>query len=136
MVKPIYLRVCVCVFIAGIFCAGFASQASSHGVFKLTLESEVEELRVTCFACHVKKEPKTIRNEFGELFFKEFKGMELSSKWQEAENDAEARKKFEEEVMAPAFIKALKKIGEKEHESGEKYLDLITEGKIEGTKLR
>jgi len=108
----------------------------AHGIFKKTLEKEVEGLRVTCYACHVKKEPKTVRNEFGELFYQEFKEEEFSKRWDELEQDREARKEFENEEMAPAFRKAMKKIGEKETEEGEKYIDLIKAGKIEGTKLK
>ena len=108
----------------------------AHGIFKETLQDQVEGLRVTCNACHVKGEEKDVRNDFGELFFAEFEGEEFSKNWKELEEDEEARDKYEQEVMAPAFIAALETIGETENEDGEKYADLIADGKIAGTKLR
>lgn len=114
----------------------FPVQVSAHSIFKKTLEKEVEGLKVTCFACHVKKKPKSERNEFGELFFKEFEGKEFTKKWEELKEDKDAQKAFESDEMAPAFVKALETIGEMETEEGDKYADLIAQGKIEGTKLK
>ncbi|HMO12653.1 MAG TPA: hypothetical protein PKD64_09750 [Pirellulaceae bacterium] len=120
----------------GVFCFSFSKPVSSHGVFKDKLEQEVEGLRATCYACHLQKEPKTVRNEFGELFFQQFEGMDLSARWDATEGDDEAREKFEQEVMAPAFVEALKVVGDKKNAEGIKYSVLIKEGKIEGTKMK
>ena len=70
------------------------------------------------------------------MFFKEFADKDFSKRWNDLEDDKEARKKLEKEEMAPAFTEALKEIGDKENDDGEKYIDLIKAGKIEGTKLK
>lgn len=109
---------------------------SAHGIFKKTLEKKYtdEGLKVTCNMCHVPKEGKEIRNEFGQLFFDELKDQDLSARWDSVKG-AE-RKKLENEVMAPAFLKALEKVVEKENADKEKYGDLIPAAKIAGSKLK
>ena len=124
--------------IAGLVIAVVATPAAGHGIFKKTLEKKYkpEGLRVTCNMCHVKGEEKTERNEVGQVFFKEFEGMDLSAQWDAVEGDE--RKKLETEVMAPAFLKALDKIYERE-KAGEvdtSFHTQIPAGEVEGTKLR
>ncbi len=128
----------ICCISSGMLVAVLAVPASGHGIFKKTLEKKYKEegLRVTCNMCHVRGEPKTERNDVGETFFKQFDGLDLSARWDAAEGDE--RKKLEKEVMAPEFLKALKKIYELE-EAGDletSYAEEIPAGKVEGTKLR
>lgn len=112
------------------------SPLSAHGIFKKTLEKQYKDqgLKVTCNMCHVPKEGKEIRNEFGELFFEELKEQDLSARW-DGVKGAE-RKTLENDVMAPAFLKALEKIVEKENADKEKYGDLIPAAKIAGSKIK
>lgn len=114
--------------------SGGNSPVMAHGIFKKTIETKYEGLRVTCYMCHVKKEEKTVRNEFGELFVVELKGQDLSARWNAVEGDE--RKALENDVMAPAILEALVKIEKKENGDGEKYGELIPAGKIEGSKLK
>lgn len=124
--------------VVGLVIAVVATPATGHGIFKKTLEKKYKEegLRVTCNMCHVKGEEKTQRNDFGQVFFKEFEGMDLSSKWDAVEGDE--RKKLEAEVMAPAFLEALENIytREKEGKAETNYSEEIPAGKIEGSKLK
>jgi len=125
-----------CLLLCGTLCFSLSTPSSGHGIFKKTLEKQVEGLKVTCFACHVKKKPKSERNKFGQLFMNEFDGEDFTAKWKALEDDKEGRDKFELEKMKPAFLEAFKTIGKKENEDGEKYAELIAEGKIKGTKLK
>ena len=115
----------------------FLTQVQSleaHATFKKALEKKYDKkIRVTCNMCHVKKEPKSKRSEFGELFFKEFKDLGLSAQWAALKGDE--RKKLETDVMIPEFLKALKVVVEKKNKDDEKYGDLIPAGEIPGSKL-
>jgi hypothetical protein len=108
--------------------------AEGHGIFKKTLEKKYGNLRITCNMCHVPKEAKTTRNEFGKLFYEELKGQDLSARWN-AVKGAE-RRTFEDEVMAPAILEALTRVAEKKTEDGRVYGDLIAAGQVEGSKLK
>ncbi len=110
------------------------NQATAHGIFKKTLEKKHTNLRVTCNMCHVKGEAKTERNPFGKMFYEQFKGKDLSARWEAVEGDD--RKQFENEVMAPAFLEALKVVNDRETKEGVKYGELIPNGKIDGSKLK
>jgi hypothetical protein len=106
----------------------------AHGIFKKTLEKKYEGLRITCNMCHVPKEGKEIRNEFGQMFYEELKELDLSAQWN-AVKGAE-RKALENDVMAPAILEALEKIVEKENAEGKKYGELLPAGLIAGSKLK
>ena len=127
-----FLFLCAFVLSYGVLSCG---EVQAHTIFKKALEKKYnKELRVTCNMCHVKGEPKTARNEFGELFYEELKELDLTAQWQDLKGDD--RKAFEKDVMTPEFLKALEVILEKETEEGEKYSDLIPNGKIPGSKLK
>ena len=86
-------------------------------------------MKVSCNACHVKSKPKSERNEFGKLFFKEFKDKKLTENFKKLTGDE--KKKFEQEVMIPAFNKALEKIKKMKKKDTEKtYDELIKSGEI------
>ena len=124
--------------IAGLLIAIISTPVTGHGIFKKTLERKYkkEGLRVTCNMCHLKGEPKTERNDVGQLFFIEFEGQDLSARWDAVEGDE--RKKLEKEVMAPEFLKALETVYEREKagEADTTYNTQIPAGEVEGTKLR
>ena len=124
----------VAVVCGSLMASGPSAPVLGHGIFKKTLEKKYENLRVTCNMCHVKKESKEKRNEFGQLFYKELEGQDLSARWNELEGDE--RKALENDVMAPAILVALKKIEAKDAPDGRKYQVLIAGGEIEGSKLK
>lgn len=116
-----------------IFCASLAiavmaisgSPLMGHNVFKKTLGEKYDDMKISCNACHVQGEAKTERNAFGKLFHKELKELSLSEKYKEIK-DRDEKKAFENEVMAPAFEKAYKKI------SAMSFEELIKAGMIDG----
>lgn len=138
------MKRCVCIVAIFAIVAGnllIPSFSNAHGVFKKALEdkytTDANKLLVTCNACHVKAEPKDVRNDLGQRFAKEFEGLDLSAGWEKLETDLEARDNYEQTVMVPAFVKAFEKIGEQELKEGSgKIKDLFAEGKIEGTKMK
>ena len=116
------------VAITFVFCA--TSESNAHMAFKKRLEAKYEGMKVSCNACHVKKKPKTERNEFGKLFHKQWKEThaKLTEEWK-SKKGAE-KKAYETEVMVPTFDKALKVVKEMKNDKKEKYDDLIKAGKI------
>ncbi len=122
--------------ICGIVIAILAAPVMAHGIFKKTLERRHETLRVTCNMCHVKGEPKTERNEFGEVLFELFEGQDLSARWDAVEGDE--RKAFEQEVMTPALNEALEKLYAREADDPEapRYSEMIPAGEMPGTKIK
>ncbi len=127
--RVIALFTCVALALGVIF-----SQASGHTIFKKQMQKKFENLVVKCEACHVKKEPKTVRNAFGELFFQELKDDNLTAQWEQLKGLE--KKKFETEVMAPRFDKILEEIKERTNKEGEKYGDILAAGKLENTRIR
>lgn len=108
--------------------------ASAHKVFEKELEKQYKgTINASCNTCHVAKKEKTVRNKFGDLFAKEFKGKDFSKKWNEMERDDQ--KVYEKSDMIPAFQKALKKIkAMKPEKSEETYDQLIATFKLDGIK--
>lgn len=101
----------------------------AHMTFKKEISKKYSEMKVTCNACHVKKKPKTQRNEFGKLFAKELKDKEITENFKSREGDE--RKAYEQEVMIPEFKKALEKVKKMKPKDSElTYDELIKAGKI------
>ncbi len=111
-----------------------APPAFAHGIFKKTLEKKYEGLRVTCNMCHIAKESKEVRNEFGNLFYEELKELDLSARWNAVKG--KERKDLENDIMAPAILESLEKVAEMENADGQKYSDLLPAGLVEGSKLK
>lgn len=108
--------------------------ASGHTVFKKQLERRYPGLVVKCEACHVKGKPKTETNDFGKLFNVEMASADLTAQWKAFEGID--KKKFELEVMKPAFLAALDRIKPLENPDGILWSDLLDTGKLPNTKLR
>lgn len=107
----------------------FSSSSEGFPSFKKALSKKYAKMKVSCNACHVKSKPKSERNEFGKLFFKEFKDKKLTENFKKLTGDE--KKKFEQEVMIPAFNKALEKIKKMKKKDTEKtYDELIKAGEI------
>jgi hypothetical protein len=94
------------------------------------MQQKYPGMKVNCFACHVKRKPKTERNDFGKLFAKELKvtNPTLTQDWKSKKGDI--RKAYEAETMVPAFDKALEKIKTLRNDDEVLYDDLIKNEKI------
>ena len=127
-----------------------SSTAQAHTLFKKSMEKAYPTMKVSCNACHVKGEPKDVRNDFGELFYKELKDEKVTKKWKEAKAKDKAdgtktvRKEYEKETMIPLFEKALKKLqkatvpeveGEDNPNAGKTYDELIKSEMIDDIKI-
>ena len=113
----------------------FAETSEAHNAFKKRLEAKYENLKVTCNSCHVQDEKKTVRNEFGKLFYRKLADQNLTQKWRAFEV-REEKKAFEAEVMVPAFNAALAEIIEMANEEDENYGELITAGQIPNMPIK
>ncbi len=120
--------------------------AQAHTLFKKSVEKAYPTMKVSCNACHVKGESKEVRNEFGELFYKELKDEKVTESWKAAKADGgkTAQKEYEKETMIPLFEKALKKLqkekvpeveGEENPDAGKTYDELIKAEKIADIKI-
>ena len=91
-----------------------------------------------------------MRNDFGELFYKELKDEKVTESWKAAKAEDKAagtkdkKKAYEKDTMIPLFEKALKKLqkekvpeveGEENPNAGKTYDELIKAEKIENIKI-
>ena len=123
------------IFLCALMMGGVAifmgpSPVLAHTTFKKELGKKYPTMKISCSACHVDKKPKTERNDFGKLFAKEFKGKDISATFKSKKGDE--KKKYEKEVMIPAFTAALKKIQKMKNKEGETYDALIKSGTMPG----
>lgn len=122
------------IFLCALMMAGMTlimspSSSLAHTTFKKELGKKYSTMKISCSACHVDKKPKSQRNDFGKLFDKEFKGKDISATFKSKKGDE--KKKYEKEVMIPAFAAALKKI-QKMKKDGQSYDALIKSGTMPG----
>ena len=111
-----------------VFCLT-GSTSSAHMSFKKELSKQYSDMKVSCNACHVKSKPKSQRNKFGKLFYKELKEEKLTKGFKS--RSGADRKEYEKDVMVPAFKKALTKIKKmKPKDSEETYDELIKAGEM------
>ncbi|MCH2180442.1 MAG: hypothetical protein MK108_00420 [Mariniblastus sp.] len=123
------------IFLCAMMMTGMAvilgsSPALAHTTFKKELGKKYTTMKISCSACHVDKKPKSQRNDFGKLFDKEFKGKDISATFKSKKG--EEKKKYEKEVMIPAFTVALKKIQKLKNKDGQTYDVLIKSGTMPG----
>ncbi len=120
----------VCGIVAFVMLVGICTSAPAHMAFRNHLQQKYPGMKVNCFACHVKKKPKTERNDFGKLFAKELKATNpsLTEEWKSKKGDE--RKQYETEIMVPAFDKALAIVKTLKNENQEVYDDLIKNGEM------
>ena len=85
----------------------FSTTASAHKIFKDKLSEKYPNVKISCNACHVKGEKKSVRNNYGKLFFKTFENKKLTA---EMPDDRDEKKEYAEKVMIPEFEKAFEKI--------------------------
>ncbi len=125
------------VFSVGLICLVWLclpSSANAHTIFKKFMTTKYSNLQVKCEACHIKGKDKEVRNEFGELFYKQLKDQELTKKWKSLKG-AEKRT-YEKEVMTPAFEKALEEVKKQKNDKDQLYGDLIAKGEIENMGIK
>lgn len=108
--------------------------AEAHTIFKKFLSTKYANLQIKCEACHVKGKDKEVRNEFGELFFKQLKDQELTKKWKTLKGNE--KRKYEKEVMTPAFEKALEEVKKLKNAKDQLYGDLIAKGEVENMGIK
>lgn len=110
------------------------SKSEAHTIFKKFISTKYTNLQVKCEACHLKGKDKEIRNEFGELFYKQLKDQELTKKWKSLKGNE--KRKYEKEVMIPAFEKALEEVKKQKNAKDQIYGDLIAKGEIENMGIK
>lgn len=123
----------------------FGEETMAHSLFKKSMEKSYPVMKVSCNACHVKGEKKSVRNDFGDLFFKEMKADKVTQNWKDAKtNGRDAQKAYEKETMAPLFEKALKKVKEStlpevegvtNPDAGKTWDEMIKAEKVDGIKV-
>jgi hypothetical protein len=116
----------------GLFCLPAGVEA--HTVFKKFISTKYTNLQVKCEACHIKGKDKEIRNEFGELFYKQLKSQELTKKWKSLKG--KEKQAYEKEVMVPAFEKALEEVKKQKNAKEQVYGELIAKGEIENMGIK
>ena len=96
-------------FLLALGCSmAFAVPASAHSAFKKQMEAKYPNMKISCNACHVDKQPKTTRNKYGQLLSKTIGNKTLTTDWK-AKKGAE-KKDYETKVMVPAFNKAFETV--------------------------
>lgn len=120
-------------------------ETMAHSVFKKSIEKAYPVMKVSCNACHKKGEKKTVRNDFGELFFKEMKADKVTQSWKDAKaNGRDAQKAYEKDTMIPLFEAALKKIkkatvpeveGVTNPDAGKTWDEMINAEKVDGMTI-
>jgi len=131
--------------VVSIVLGALSEETMAHSLFKKSMEKSYPIMKVSCNSCHVKGEKKTVRNDFGELFFKELKADKVTQNWKAAKGDGrDAQKAYEKETMAPLFEKALKKVtkatvpeveGVTNPDSGKTWDEMIKAEKVDGIKI-
>ncbi len=97
----------LCMMLAMGCVMAFSTTASAHKIFKDKLSEKYPNVKISCNACHVKGEKKSVRNNYGKLFFKTFENKKLTA---EMPDDRDEKKEYAKKVMIPEFEKAFEKI--------------------------
>ena len=123
-------------FVIAISCL-VAGSADADTQFKKAMQKHYDLKSVSCYACHVRKEKKTVRNAFGSLIAKELEGKNASARIKAAKKmeDKEA-KAAEIEKVVYEFLEALKVVEAMDAGDGKTNKDLILAGELEGVKLK
>ncbi|MCH2183447.1 MAG: hypothetical protein MK108_15720 [Mariniblastus sp.] len=107
------------------------SSLSAHDVYKEPLEVRYGLKTVSCKTCHPNSKDRSIHNAFGQYFADEFKGQEISKKYEAAQEAGEEQQKAYEEQMVISFNEVLKVVEKKKMT----FEDLIKAGLLNGTRL-
>ena len=83
----------LCMMLAMGCVLAFSTTASAHKIFKDKLSEKYPNVKISCNACHVKGEKKSVRNNYGKLFFKTFENKKLTA---EMPDDRDEKKEYAE----------------------------------------
>ncbi len=123
-------NVILVLFLAG-FSIALSSELAAHDAFKEPLKHRYNLKSVSCKTCHPDSKDRSIHNKFGMMFVAEFKGLDISKKFKEAEaKGKEAVAEYEKEMKA-AFNKAIVEVEKKQLT----IKDLIDAGLLNGLRL-
>lgn len=122
-----------------------SGDALAHSVFKSSMSKSYPIMKISCNSCHVKQQKKSVRNDFGALFYKELKSEKITENWKAAKADGrDAQKAYEKEKMVPLFEAALKKIkkatvpkveGKENPDAGKTWDEMIKAEKVSGITI-
>lgn len=85
-----------------------STPAEAHMAFKKALSEKLPDQKINCNACHIDKQPKTVRNSFGKVFEKMLADKNLTAQFKE--KSGADKKDFENDTMIPAFNEAFDKV--------------------------
>ena len=106
--------------------------SEAHDCFQKPMQDRYESVKtISCKTCHPNNKDKSIHNEFGQLFLKEFEGKGITKMFKEAEKKGDEEVAKVEKVMVKHFIEAMKVV-EKKQMTVE---DLIKYGLLSGVRL-
>lgn len=111
---------------AFVFVLGISSEAQANPVFKKWLAAKYPKMKINCNTCHVDKQPKKVRNVFGQMYTKMI-GIEDLTATYKSKKGAD-KKEYEEKILKPAFDKAYEKMKKLT------YDDMIKAGLIPGVE--
>ena len=104
----------------------------AHDVYKEPLEVRYGLKTVSCKTCHPDSKDRSVQNKFGQYFADEFKGQDVSKKYEAAQAAGEEQTKAYEVEMVALFNKALLVVEKKRMT----FSDLIKAGLLNGTRLQ
>lgn len=108
-----------------------STELLAHDAFKEPLEHRYNLKTVSCKTCHPDNKDRSVHNKFGMMFIEQFKGLEMTKKFNEAEaKGKEAVAEYEKEMQA-IFTKALIEVEKKQLT----IKDLIEAGLLNGVRL-
>ena len=104
----------------------------AHDVYKEPLEIRYGLKTVSCKTCHPDSKDRSVQNKFGQYFADEFKGQDVSKKYEAAQAAGEEQQKAYELEMVASFNKALLVVEKKKLT----FADMIKAGLLNGTRLQ
>jgi len=104
---------------------------SAHDVYKEPLEVRYGLKTVSCKTCHPNTKDRSIHNVFGQYFADEFKGQEITKKYEAAQAAGEEQQKAYEVQMVASFNEVLLVVEKKKMT----FEDLIKAGLLNGIRL-
>lgn len=128
---PERIKQCISLFVFAVTSVTCWGAAMGHDVFKEPLEERYGLKTVSCKTCHPNNKDRSIHNLFGQMYADEFKGMDMSRKYEEAKAKGEEAQAAYEKEMIAAFKKAMPKV-EKKQLTVEQ---IIRAGLMNGTRL-
>ena len=107
-------------------------------LFRTQLKDKYGFKIVSCNTCHVSGKPKTMRNDFGQLFADELAAKTVTDRLNKVKtlDRDDPKRKAVEETVTKEFHEALKKIEAMEAPGGGTYADALKAGEVDGITLK